>query len=130
MSETRKVVFCTPSLAGPTKGYIESLEQSVPLIEAAGWEHGYAQQIACPYISAARANMTRAALDAKADVIIYLDYDVAWEPKDLLTLLETEGDVVAGTYRCKIDDEQYMGTILNNEDRTPKLRASDGAIYA
>jgi hypothetical protein len=125
-----KVVFCTPSLAGPTAPYIASLEASIPLIEAAGWEHGYAQQIACPYISAARANMTRAALDAKADVIVYLDYDLSWDALDLLRLLETEGDVVAGTYRSKIDDEQYMGTLETNPgDFTPICRA-DGAIYS
>lgn len=126
----RKVVFCTPSLGGPTKPYIESLEASIPLITAAGWEEGYAQQIGCPYISAARANMTRSALDAKADVIVYLDYDLSWDPQDLLTLIETEGDVVAGTYRCKIDDEQYMGTVLSNDRGTPLVRESDGAISA
>jgi glycosyltransferase involved in cell wall biosynthesis len=131
---SKKVVFCTPSLTGPTAPYIKALEDSIPLIEAAGWQHGYAQQVACPYISAARANMTRAALDAKADVIVYLDYDVAWAPGDLLKLLETEGDVVAGTYRCKTDDgptpEFYMGTWETNPDFSPKVRASDGAISA
>lgn len=124
-----KVIFCTPSLSGPTKPYIASLEASLPLLEAAGWEHGYAQQIACPYISAARANMTRAALDTKPDAIVYLDYDLSWRPGDLLKLLETEGDVVAGTYRCKIADEQYMGTIESTSDGRPKVRA-DGAISA
>lgn len=92
-----------------------------------------AQQVGCPYISAARANMTRAALDAKADVIVYIDSDVVWEPIALLKLIETEGDVVAGTYRCKIDDEQYMGTVLTVDDvpgAPPKVRASDGAIAA
>lgn len=125
-----KVVFCTPSLSGPTAPYIAALESSVPLIVAAGWEEGYAQQIACPYISAARANMLRAALDAKADVIVFIDYDVSWRPQDLLTLIETKGDVVAGTYRAKIDDEQYMGTIETNADHTPQVRESDGAIRA
>src|ERR1039458_8592758 len=131
---SKKVVFCTPSLSGPTAPYIKSLEASIPLIVAAGWGEGYAQQIACPYISAARANMTRAALDAKADVVVYLDYDVSWQPQDLLTLIETEGDVVAGTYRCKTEDgpteEFYMGTWETNPDFTPKLRPSDGAISA
>lgn len=127
----KKVVFCTPSLSGPTAPYIRSLEASIPLVTAAGWEEGYAQQIACPYISAARANMLRAALDAKADVIVFIDYDVSWDdPRDLLTLIDTEGDVVAGTYRSKIDDEQYMGTIETHGDHTPKVRASDGAIEA
>lgn len=125
----KKVVFCTPSLFGPMPAYVAALEASLPLIEAAGWEHGYAQQIACPYISAARANMLRSALDAKADVIVFIDYDMSWEPGDLVKLLETEGDVVAGTYRSKIDDEQYMGTIETNADHTPVVRA-DGAIAA
>lgn len=124
----RKVVFCTPSLTGPTAPYIKALEDSIPLIVAAGWEEGYTQQIGCPYISAARANMLRAALDAKANVIVFIDYDLSWKPADLLKLLETEGDVVAGTYRCKIDDEQYMGTLETENDR-PITRA-DGAIKA
>jgi len=130
----KKVVFCTPSLAGPTAPYIKALEGSLPLIEAAGWEHGYAQQIACQYISAARANMLRAALDADADVIVFIDYDVSWQSGDLLKLIETEGDVVAGTYRCKTEDgptpEFYMGTWETHENFVPKVRASDGAISA
>lgn len=109
--------------------YVASLEASIPLIKAAGWEEGYAQEVGCPYISAARAQMTRKALDAKADVIVYLDYDLSWQPKDLLTLLETEGDVVAGTYRFKKDEEEYMGSVMSNENGSPLLR-SDGCIRA
>ena len=45
--------------------------------------------------------MLRKALDAKADVIVFIDHDVSWDAKDLLTLIQTEGDVVAGTYRFK-----------------------------
>lgn len=130
----KKVVFCTPSLAGPTAPYIQALKDSLPLVTGAGWEEGYAQQIGCPYISAARANMLRSALDAKADAIVFLDYDVSWRPLDLLKLIETEGDVVAGTYRCKDDTgaepEFYMGNWEMNPDWTPKLRKSDGAISA
>ena len=125
----KKVVFCTPSLSGPTAPYIKALEDSIPLIKAAGWQEGYVQMIASPYISAARATMLRSAIDAKADVVVFIDYDVSWKPEDLLTLIETEGDVVAGTYRCKIDEELYMGTWETNPDFTPKVRA-DGAISA
>ncbi len=105
-----KVIFCTPSLSGPTAPYIKALEDSIPLIVGAGWEEGYAQEIGNPYISAARANMTRKALDAKADVIVYIDYDLSWRPEDLLKLIETPGDVVAGTYRFKKAEEEYMGS--------------------
>jgi hypothetical protein len=117
-----------PILTRPHKATVESLKASVPVIEAAGWEHEMAQTIDVPYISAARASMLRAALDAKADVIVFIDYDVAWKPHDMLTLISTEGDVVAGTYRAKIDDEQYMGALEHDPVTfVPKVRA-DGAI--
>lgn len=124
-----KVIFCTPSLAGPTAPYIAALEASIPLITSAGWEEGYAQCIGNPYISAARSDMTRRALDAKADVIVYLDYDLSFDPENLLTLIETEGDVVAGTYRFKKDEEEYMGCMNAHADGRPIVRA-DGCIDA
>lgn len=124
-----KVVFCIPIVGRPYDQCVASLEASLPLIEAAGYEHGMVQILDCPYISAARANMLRSALDAKADLIVFIDYDMSWEPRDMLKLIQTEGDVVAGTYRPKIDDEQYMGTIETNADHTPVVRA-DGCISA
>jgi hypothetical protein len=124
-----KVVFATPSLHGPTAPYISALEQSIPLVTAAGWDEAYVQEVGCPYISAARATMTRRALDAGADVIVYLDYDLSWRPRDLLTLLETEGDVVAGTYRFKQAREEYMGVVRTDAAGRPVLR-HDGAISA
>lgn len=116
-----KVVFATPSLCGPTAPYIDALEKSIPLIKAIGWDEAYVQEVGCPYISHARATMTRKALDVGADVIIYLDYDLSWAPKDLLTLLQTEGDVVAGTYRYKKDEEEYMGGWRCNLGGVPSL---------
>ena len=124
-----KVVFATPSLGGPLAPYISSLESSLPLIKAAGWEEGYAQEIGNPYISVARASMARKALDSGADVIIFLDYDLSWDPKDLLTLLETECDVVTGTYRYKSEPESYMGGIFTTDDGSPIVRP-DGALKA
>jgi len=124
------VVFCLPILRRPYDVCVESLKASLPLIEAAGYEHGLAQIVDNPYISAARATMLREALDAKADIIIFIDYDLSWRPKDLLKLIQTEGDVVGGTYRCKIDDVHYMGTIETDADDRPVLRPKDGAIKA
>jgi len=73
--------------------------------------------------------MTRKALDAGADVIVYLDYDLSWRPEDMLKLLSTEGDVVAGIYRFKTDEEKYMGTIVSDGNNIPVCR-SDGSIRA
>jgi hypothetical protein len=83
----------------------------------------------CPYISAARANVLRKACDTDASAIVFLDYDVSWTPEDMLKLLETEGDVVAGTYRKKRDDEEiYMGVMHSNH--AGLVTRADGCIKA
>lgn len=126
----KKVVFCLPTVKRPYQQCLDSLEASLPLVQAAGWEEGMVNEVGNPYISAARATMLRKALDAKADVVVFIDHDLSWRPADMLKLIETEGDVVAGTYRFKCDEISYMGTIHSTPEGTPKVRLSDGAIKA
>jgi glycosyltransferase involved in cell wall biosynthesis len=124
-----KVVFCLPTVKRPYQQCLDSLEASLPLLDAAGIDHGMVNEVGNPYISAARATMLRKALDAKADVIVFIDHDLSWRPADLLTLVQTEGDVVGGTYRFKADEVSYMGTIHSTPAGMPVVRA-DGAIKA
>jgi len=125
----KKVCFCIPTLTRPHQQTLDSLEASVPLLTEAGWDHYMVPEVGNPYISAARAKMLRKALDAGAEVIVFIDHDVAWRPADLLKLIETDGDVVAGTYRFKSDEISYMGTIKSTYEGTPKCR-EDGCIEA
>lgn len=122
-----KVVLCVPTMTKPYQVTLDSIAASVPFLDAAGYEHAMVSEVGCPYISAARATMLRKALDARADVIVFIDHDVSWRPQDLLSLIETEGDVVCGTYRFKKEPEEYMGQLLSKPDGTPIVRA-DGAI--
>lgn len=124
-----KVVFATPTITRPAAPYLKALEQSIPLIVGAGWEEGCVFEIGNPYISAARSIMTRKALEAGADVIVYIDHDLSWRPQDLLKLIETAGDVVAGTYRFKCPEERYMGAVLPLPDGRLQVRG-DGCIKA
>lgn len=121
-----KVVFCVPSLEGPTAPFIDALEKSIGPVIAAGWDEGTVEERGCPYISSARATMLRKALDARADVIVFLDYDLSWDEGDLLRLIETPGEVVAGTYRFKQDEEKYMGRLAHIDGR-PIVR-DDGCV--
>lgn len=131
LSGKKKVAICLPVVNRPYQQTLDSIEASLPYLEAAGWTHGLIQTLNVPYISAARASMLRFALDAEADVIVFIDYDVSWDnPKDLLTLIEADGDVVAGTYRCKLDEEIYMGAPDTGDDYMAVVRESDGAIEA
>lgn len=129
LDRPRKVVFCVPIVGRPYPQFVESLEATIPLVKAAGWDEALVQEINNPYISGARAKMLRKALDHQADVIVFLDYDLEWQPEALLRLIQTDGDVVAGTYRCKIDEEQYMGAAFSDAEGRP-IRRADGCIKA
>jgi glycosyltransferase involved in cell wall biosynthesis len=124
-----KVVFCIPTLTKPYQQCTDSLRDSIPLITAAGWEEGLVIEQGCPYISAARSKMLRKAMDGKADVVVFIDHDLSWRPQDLLKLIETKGDVIAGTYRFKKDEEEYMGALIPKADGTPTVR-EDGCLLA
>ena len=103
---SKKVIFCLPFLERPTKHVVKAFEASIPLIKEAGWDEGLAQSVGSAYISWARAEMCRRALDAKADAIVFIDYDLSWRPADLLKLLETPGEVGAGADRDKQEKEE------------------------
>lgn len=117
-----KTVFCTPTITKPFPAYVAAMEASVPALEAAGVDHGLTFEIGSPYISAARANMLRKALDADAEVIVFIDHDLSWEPEDLVSLVKSPSQVAAGLYRFKKDDEEYMGAWDCDADGRPVQR--------
>jgi hypothetical protein len=131
----KKVVFGIPipKMQDPHPQTVQALRDCLPLVEAAGFEHGFTFTSGNPYISGARAEITRKALDAKADMIVYLDYDVSWDPQDMVKLLTTEGDVVGGTYRCKVPETVWMGAIhthLEGINEGRPVTREDGCIKA
>lgn len=126
-----KAVICCPTYSRPHKATLDAIEAAIPALDAAGIDHQLVWEIGCPYISGARATMLRKALDAKADIIVFLDHDVSFTPADLVKLIQAEGEVVAGLYRFKKPDEpdEYMGCLETNADFTPIVRA-DGFLKA
>ena len=125
----KKVVFCIPTIDKPFPCLLSSLEAAVPIVEAEGYESFMVVEAGCPYISNARATLLRKALDAKADIIIFLDHDISFPPESLVKLIKTEGDYVCGTYRFKKPEIEYMGQLLPDETGKPIVR-EDGALLA
>lgn len=124
-----KVAICTPTISKPYPQYLDALEASAAVLDAAGIEHQAVYKVGCPYISHARSDLLRQAMDAGCDTFVFIDHDLSWRPHDLLTLIQTKGDVVAGTYRFKKTEVEYMATIQTDGDGRPKLRG-DGRIRA
>lgn len=127
-----QVVLCTPTRAKPHPAYLAAMAASVPALDAAGIKHSLATHIGSPYISYACADMLHRALATEADTFMFIEDDHSWRPDDLVKVLETDGDVVAGTYRFKHDDfrEEYMGAWHVDGSNRPILRLRDGAIKA
>lgn len=126
-----KAVICCPTYTRPHPATLEAIEAAIPALDAAGIDHSLVWEISNPYISGARAAMLRKALDAGADIIVFLDHDISFRPQDLATLIQTDGDVIAGLYRFKKPGapEEYMGILDTDEDGAQRVRA-DGCIRA
>lgn len=126
-----KVALCCPTYSRPFPQFVEAVEAAVPAMDEAGIEHQMVFEVGSPYISGARASLLRKALDAKADIVVFLDHDLSFDPQDLVKLILTPGDVVAGTYRYKKpgEPEEYMGGWETDEAGRPLGRA-DGCLKA
>lgn len=122
----KHVVFCIPTITQPYQCTLDSIRDSIPLIEAAGWKHSIVYEVGSPYISCARSVMLRKALDAMATHIVFIDHDLSWDAQDLLTLIEAEGDVVSGNYRFKTDEVEFMGTLIPDVHGLPQVRGDGG----
>lgn len=122
-----RVVIATPTVTKPHPACLAAVEASVPLLDAAGIDSRIVFEIGNPYISAARATMLRKAMDWPADIVVFLDHDISFPPEALLKLIETEGDVVAGLYRFKKAEEEYMGAAFTDDAGLPDV-VKDGTI--
>jgi hypothetical protein len=125
-----KIVLCMPTYLKPHPATLAAIEASVPVLDARGIGHQMISKYHCPYISHAMAGMLRQAMDTDADAFVFIDSDVSWEAGDLADLVECAGDVVAGTYRFKKPEVEYMGTWFCHPDGRPQVRPADGAIRA
>lgn len=130
-----KICIATPTVKRPYEQYLASLEKTAHALNERGIENVSVFEIGSPYISHARSRMLRKALDAKSDIVVFIDHDLEWEPDAFLKLIDTPGWVVAGTYRFKVPPEEvreespYMGKLWPTHDGRPWVR-EDGAIKA
>lgn len=126
-----RVVFCTPTTlpAFPFQPYLKSLDDSVVALEAEGIGTGFIFVAGSPYISWARADMLKKAMDTDADAVVFLDHDLSWPVEDMLRLIRHPGDVVAGDYRFKSEPEEYMARLVTGDDDRPLTR-EDGTLVA
>jgi hypothetical protein len=126
----KKVVFCVPVY--PKEPYPQTaaaFKAEIPFLKKAGWDAEVIYHKGNPYISAARAELLHSALKKDATVIVFVDQDISWKPGDAVRLIETDGGMVAGTYRYKNEEERYMGGLNEAEPGIAAVR-EDGCLEA
>jgi hypothetical protein len=59
------------------------------------------------YLDQARDLVAQKFLESDSTDLLFIDSDMGWDPKAVTRILEAEGDVVAGLYPFKMDEESY-----------------------
>jgi hypothetical protein len=106
-----------------------SLKRAVNLLKQHGYTvcHGIAYND--PYIQKARNNLVAQFLKSNCGIFIFIADDLGYSAKDMLRLIETSGEIVAGAYRLKTDEDIYPVRIHSDSNGKPLVR-SDGCISA
>lgn len=70
--------------------------------------------VGCSLITHARNDVCANFLASGADILVFIDADIGWEPGAVLKLVETGEDVVGGAYPYKKAEEGYPVAWLGN----------------
>jgi hypothetical protein len=104
MSEPRKVLIATPAHDGRLDvWYTTSLVNTIRIAQANGI---FIHPVFMSYdalVQRARNDLIRLAVDGNYDDLIFIDSDMEWNPEWIMSMLESEEDVIGGTTRKKTD---------------------------
>jgi glycosyltransferase involved in cell wall biosynthesis len=116
-----KVLIATPAYDGRLDvWYTTSLVNSVRIAQENGI---FLHPVFMSYdalVQRARNDLFRLALDY--DAVIWIDADLEWNPMWIMELLNSDKDVIGGTYRKKTDDAELYTV------KTQNLETEDGLI--
>lgn len=118
-----KVLIGTPSYDGKLDiYYVDSLLNT---LAQSGQENVEVYPLFMCYdslIQRARNDIFKAAYDSQFDVLLFIDADVGWNPKDFFKIIKSKQDVIGGSYRKKNDNEElYVVKALDEKDKSLDL---------
>lgn len=111
------------------KEFWSSLKAGVALLKSKGYTVYSSMVLGDPYIAKVRNTLAYRFLKSECDTFVFLGDDLQYKPNDLLRLIETPGDVVAGVYRIKTTKVNYPVAINRDKGGFPVVR-KDGCISA
>lgn len=131
MSKKVKVCFAVPVYKAMR--YIpfwQSVQNTLTRFDELGYEAKFLNITGCPYIGQSRNYMMAEFLqDTDCDVFFSLDYDLSWNPDDIVKIVNLKHDIVSVNYRYRREPEQYMAIPCLDEAGKP-ITCSDGTIWS
>lgn len=109
--------------------FIDSLNAAGRLLKEHGYTPNKGAVFGDPYIQKARNILVKQFLASDCDVFMFIADDVEFKAEDVLKVIETPGDVVAGAYRIKQNEAHYPVSIVRTPDGVPFIR-DDGCLLA
>lgn len=130
MNQKLKVLIGTPSYDGKIDvHYIDSLLKT---LEQSDRENVEIYPLFICYdslIQRARNDLFATAYNSKVDMLVFIDSDIGWEPKDFFKLIKNDKDLIGGSYRKKTDNQElYVIKALDNNDPSLKLDIDENGI--
>lgn len=118
----RKVLIATPAHDGRLDvWYTTSLVNTVRIAQA---NNIFLHPVFMSYdalVQRARNDLFRLAIEGEYDDIIWIDADLEWHPLWIMELLNSDKDVIGGTYRKKTDDAELYTVKTQTLDATDNL---------
>ena len=103
------VAIATPSFDGKvTVEYASSLADTISNAKTFGIEVHHFFYSKEAIIQSARNKLVSMINKDLYDSIVFIDSDISWKPSDFFKLIESNKDVIGGTYRKKQEEESYV----------------------
>ncbi len=111
-----RVFIAVPTYSGQVGvPFLASLVEALPLLEAAGFAVDFCVEAGNCHVDDARNSMARMFLESDCSDMVFIDEDVGFEPDAIVKILKATGDVVAGVYPKKQQDEEFPVHCLPGE---------------
>jgi predicted O-methyltransferase YrrM len=100
-------MLATPVTEKPNCNYVNSLAGTVETLVRADVRLHHRILQGCCHVDDARNYLIRDFLQSECTDLLFLDADMGWLPNNVLRVLKAPGDIVAGVYCHKSDQETY-----------------------
>lgn len=101
------VMLATPTTRGLCPAFTLSLAATIESLTRHGIQFTLKILADHCHVDDARNNMIREFLRSDCTDLFFIDSDMGWRAQDVIRLLRKPGDIVAGVYRYKSDEEGY-----------------------